>query len=336
MTPDPFDRTCRYLLRHSAEALLGWLLGGAAFDFVQWLDTRRLPWPGQTERVCDTVAHVRDLNRGGSPWAVVVEFQSEPDPDMLGRLLEYLGKLRLDARPTHPATGSRSARGLEIYLTGLAGCAEVMDWPEAGLRTGLLPKEVHLAKLRAGDVLDAAERGEVPASSWPGFPLMQGGGEPGIALGAAPGWLARSRMRRGGERTSGWSLHSPNWPAVVQPWKDSLKGSGTCASRSRSRSGSERRSSRLSPGSSAHAEEAFGTVPEEGSFPRSAPQEVTRLNDWMDAFAVANSLDEFRQRTRAEQPARGRRNRRPYRSTYPFSISSCRMPDGGLSALRQF
>src|SRR4051812_31577493 len=100
MNPDPFDRSARYLLRRYL-ALLGWLLGVPAdqLDFVDWLDTRRIPWPGLPERVCDTVAHLRDPDAHGVPWAVVLEFCRDPDPEMFGRLLVYLGQVWLDLRP---------------------------------------------------------------------------------------------------------------------------------------------------------------------------------------------------------------------------------------------
>jgi len=76
MPPDPYDRSSRYLVRRNALALLAWLmdLQEAGLEFVQWLDTRRLPWPGQPDRSCDTVAWLRDLTRNGLPWAIVTEF----------------------------------------------------------------------------------------------------------------------------------------------------------------------------------------------------------------------------------------------------------------------
>jgi hypothetical protein len=76
MPPDPYDRSSRYLLRRNAFAFLAWLLGlrQADLEFVQWLDTRRLPWHGQPDRSCDTVAWLRDRSRNGLPWSIVVEF----------------------------------------------------------------------------------------------------------------------------------------------------------------------------------------------------------------------------------------------------------------------
>ena len=49
-----YDQACRYLLRQCAIPLLAWLLRlpPGQLDFVEWLDTRALPWPGQSDRIC--------------------------------------------------------------------------------------------------------------------------------------------------------------------------------------------------------------------------------------------------------------------------------------------
>ena len=67
---NPFDQACRYFLRLWALPLLAWLLrlAPAELEFVEWLDTRHLAWPGQPDRTCDTVAHLRDPTQGGLPW----------------------------------------------------------------------------------------------------------------------------------------------------------------------------------------------------------------------------------------------------------------------------
>jgi hypothetical protein len=93
--PNPYDQACRFLLRQFDRPLLSWLLGLPLVElaFVDWLDTRALPWPGQSDRTCYTVAFLRDRVTGGLPWAVPVEFQIDPAPLMFGRGLEYLGSL---------------------------------------------------------------------------------------------------------------------------------------------------------------------------------------------------------------------------------------------------
>ena len=57
-----------------------------------------LPFPGSPDRTCDTVADLAEAADTGPRWAVVTEFQTEPEPEMLDRLLEYLGRLRRGLR----------------------------------------------------------------------------------------------------------------------------------------------------------------------------------------------------------------------------------------------
>jgi hypothetical protein len=80
----PYDRSSRYLLRQNALSLSAWLLGltEAQLEFVQWLDTRRLPWPGQPDHTCDTVAWLHDPARNGLPLAAIVKCQFGPDAAM--------------------------------------------------------------------------------------------------------------------------------------------------------------------------------------------------------------------------------------------------------------
>src|SRR5262249_37386059 len=97
-----YDQASRYLLRLGVAILLLWLLGLATdeVEFDDWLNTSNIPWPGQPDRTCDTVAYLRDRTDGGRPWAQVAEIQSEPDAEMFGRLLEYLGAIWRQRRPS--------------------------------------------------------------------------------------------------------------------------------------------------------------------------------------------------------------------------------------------
>jgi hypothetical protein len=85
--------------------------------FQGWLDTRRLPFPGERDRTCDTVADIADTNRPGQRLALVIEFQSEAQPITLHRVLEYLGRLNLELRTT-PQSGTYAVAGALLDLTG--------------------------------------------------------------------------------------------------------------------------------------------------------------------------------------------------------------------------
>src|SRR5262249_7949628 len=97
-----YDQGCRDVLHPDELPLVVGVrrLRAGSVEFVGWLDTRGVAWPGQPERIRDTVAWLRDLGDGARPWAVVVEWQLEPDGSMFGRLLVYLGGVWLQCRPS--------------------------------------------------------------------------------------------------------------------------------------------------------------------------------------------------------------------------------------------
>jgi hypothetical protein len=175
---NPFDKAARYAARGlDPVGFLAWALGVGAV-FRGWLETRRLTFPGQPDRTCDTVAHMEDDQ--DRPWAVPVEFQLTPDPDMFGRLLGYLGLAWLDLRPD-PERGSRFWIGaVVINLTGRGHTSQNLQWPAAGLQTNLQVRELDLASIRAADTLEAIAAGRTSAAVLPWIPLMTGGDDAGI------------------------------------------------------------------------------------------------------------------------------------------------------------
>jgi hypothetical protein len=179
MSPNVFDQACRYLARLDPVGLLCWLLNlpASAFAFKGWLDTRTIPFPGEPDRTCDTVAFVLDLTRGGIPWAVVIEFQIEADPLMFGRLLVYMGQVWI-ARKPYPEPGDRFAVGaVVVNLTGRGSSSYNVDWPEADLGTSLRNPDRDMASRQAAKELARIAAGEVGKVALPLIPLMQGGGE---------------------------------------------------------------------------------------------------------------------------------------------------------------
>lgn len=147
MSPNPFDQASRYLAKLEPPGLLGWLLRLPAdqMRFRGWLDARRISFPGELDRTCDTVAVLEDAARGGVPWALPVEFQIEPDPLMFGRLLGYLGSLWVELKPSAERGDRFQVGAVVVNLTGRGNTAQTMDWPEAGLLTRLGVVERNLA-----------------------------------------------------------------------------------------------------------------------------------------------------------------------------------------------
>lgn len=173
---DHFDQACRYAARMDPPGFLGWVLGVPRADlaFAGWLDTRGV------EGVGDTVARLDDPTGGGPPWAVAVEFQTEPDPAMFGRLLGYLSDLWLYLRPD-PERGSRFEVGAAVVnLTGTGRASRRMEWPTAGLVTHLGVVERNLAGENADTTLGRVEAGELPRCVLPWVPLMAGAETPAV------------------------------------------------------------------------------------------------------------------------------------------------------------
>ena len=224
MTPNPYDQACRFLLRQFPVPLLAWLLGlpAAELDFVGWLDTRGLPWPGQPDRTCDTVAHLRDPARGGLPWAVPVEFQIDPDPRMLGRGLGYLSGLWDECKPT-AHRGDRFEVGLIVVnLCGAGRCSRSMRLGGSAMRTVLRAAERNLSRLSAERIMRRIGPGHTPVEVLPWVPLFQGGGEAGII----DSWLVLARQQKDEQLRSVLALVVLFAEAAgcVAPWREALEG----------------------------------------------------------------------------------------------------------------
>src|SRR5712691_7047634 len=101
MTPNRFDQASRYAAKLDPLAFLRWLVPRLADTVVfrGWLDTRTLPFPGEPDRICDTVASLVEQTVPETWWAMPIEFQHRPHGNMFGRLLEYLARLWLELRP---------------------------------------------------------------------------------------------------------------------------------------------------------------------------------------------------------------------------------------------
>ena len=177
-----FDQAGRFLAKADPTEILGWVLGLPTdqFRFIRWLDTRSLPFPGSGDRVNDLVAHVEQVHPPGRPWLIAVETQSEPDPLMFGRLLEYLGRLWQVEKPSSER-GDRFCLGAAVVnLTGVGRSSLDLEWPPAGPRTCLRVMERNVGRESAAQALTAIGTGATGKMVLPLIPLMAGGREPGI------------------------------------------------------------------------------------------------------------------------------------------------------------
>jgi len=198
------------------------------------------PFPGEPDKVCDTVAFVEDMLRGQFPWAIVIEFQIEPDALMFGRLMIYMGQLWLEIKPSEERGDRFSIGAVVVNLTGKGKTARKMEWPETGLVTHLGIEDRNLCEMSAKATLDAIAAGEVTLAVLPFIPLMQGGDDLGIiqqwlALGSAEpdarrrgdyGSLAVLFAEAAGRRPA-WKQAITGWnmvvPQTVLEWQQSQR-----------------------------------------------------------------------------------------------------------------
>lgn len=181
MAVNRFDQASRYLAKRDPVGFLSWQLHEAAavLHFQGWLDTRTLPFPGEPDRTCDTVAWLGD-ETPGVHWAVPVEFCLEPDGAMFGRLLVYLGQLWLEHRPSDGRGSRFHVAAVVVNLTGLGHTSRELVLRQTGGRTCLQVVECNLARLDAHDTLAEIEAGKLRRCVLPWIPLMQGGNEAAI------------------------------------------------------------------------------------------------------------------------------------------------------------
>jgi hypothetical protein len=176
-----FDKAARFAAKIDPAGFLAWLVPELvdSFAFRHWLDTRTLPFHGAEDRTCDTVARFDPIGRSEEPLALVTEFQTEPDANMLDRLLEYAARARCELRWGRDKF--RVAVAL-VNLTGkpqpdqldmrLPGAERVGNW--MGVRQRTLQDE------DATDTLAAIAAGRLARCLLPWIPLMRGGGDPAI------------------------------------------------------------------------------------------------------------------------------------------------------------
>ncbi|MBL8793521.1 MAG: hypothetical protein JNM56_06435 [Planctomycetia bacterium] len=173
MAQNPYDQVSRYAAKLDPFGLLGWLYRDASlFDFLGWLDARTVPFPHDPERICDTVAALRE-RATGALWAVPVEFNLTPDHLLFGRLLVYLGLLWQEVRPTDGPATRYHVGACAMNLTGHGQTAQDMQLGE--MRTLLKPVERDLADGDAATVLQGIAAGSVTRCLLPWIPLMRGG-----------------------------------------------------------------------------------------------------------------------------------------------------------------
>ena len=301
-----FDQSARYTAKADPAGFFRWLIPGvpAHLTFAGWLDARTLPFPGEPDRICDTVAELLEPAEPSARWALATEFQAEPDLEIVDRLLEYLARLRRELRhgPRHREK-FRVVAGL-VQLTGPA-VTDHLDMTLPGESGVGLQFRIASKTLRDEEAASTLlEIAEARATRWllPWIPLMKGGGKPTMveewkrlallepipraradyaALALIFSGLTRHRGRWK-QALEGWNVKES---MVINEWKAEWKAEGKAEGK-------------------VEGERDFllrtlmfrfpGNVPAEWVAAIKAQDDSDILSQWLDALFTASSPAEFR------------------------------------------
>src|SRR6185437_5500518 len=222
-----FDQASHYALKSDPSAFFLWRMRRFVdrFTFLGWLDTTTLAFPGEPDRICDTVAEFAPRDGEGPRRLLDVESQSEPHGDILERLGEYAYRLRRGQRYGVGAEGKYQVVSVLLNLTGRAQPSE-LDMREADLDGAGLHLRVVLitfAEEDAAATLVGIASGELSRGLLPWIPLMRGGGEAGIITEWIRLALEEPSTPRRGDY-AGLALVFAELAGRRPVWREALKG----------------------------------------------------------------------------------------------------------------
>jgi hypothetical protein len=173
-----FDQAARYLIRRNPPGFFAWLSARfvAAWAFRGWIDTSNLTFPGEPDRLPDTVAEFVHKGTPSRRCLLDIEAQSRPDVDMLERQGEYAFRLRRERRYGRGRRGKYQVVSVLLNLTG-AVQPHVLDMTEETLDAGGLRLQVVQRTLREEDAagtLALIAAGELERCILPWVVLMRG------------------------------------------------------------------------------------------------------------------------------------------------------------------
>ncbi|WP_439620820.1 hypothetical protein [Gemmata sp.] len=298
-----FDQASRYTVKIDPPGFLAWALGlpDDGFAFAGWLDTRGVSFPAGADRTGDTVARLEEPSGAEPPWAVAVEFQTEPDATMFGRLLVYLGNLWLAAKSDEERGGRFHVGAVVVNLTGTGLATRRMEWPAAGLATHLVAVERNLERESADELLVAIEGGTRSRALLPWIPLMTGGSDAGIierwkrAAEGEPNYHRRNALllptlifAEAADRDAVWTKGLEGWNMKVSRIAEGLVAEGEAKGKA------EGALKQAAVSVVAVLEARFGSVPPEVEAAVRERPDLPTLQSWLTLAAKAATLDEFR------------------------------------------
>jgi hypothetical protein len=169
-----FDQAARFAAQADPQTVVrrALLPTGLAFTFREWLDTRTIPLPGGPDRTADLVAAL-DVE-ASQPVLLVIEFQSQHDPEKLDVTLEEAAILRGHAR--HGADRKSKYKVLTslVYLQGRCPDDVVDMTVPGGFGTRHAPLIWNVGEDDAAATLEAVASGQASWGMLFWVPLMAG------------------------------------------------------------------------------------------------------------------------------------------------------------------
>ena len=289
-----FDQTCRYLVKLDSIGFYRWLFGESVpLLFREWYDARTLPRPGTTDRTGDLVALLAPSGAIDATAAIITEFQTENDMEILERLHEEIARYRREFR-----TRKLDVFGAVINLTGPPQDRELlMELPgkaTVGLRLG-----VELRTMRdepAATTLTAIADGTVSLCMLSWIPLMRGSGDPNIIQ----QWRQLADREADLNRRTDLGILARNWLRLLsddvrQAWQEMLKEFNVTKSPFLEEVRAEERLKTKQKDLLRGIQLRFRTtVPPELVDVVNTATDENDLDRWIEASYTTNNLDEFR------------------------------------------
>ena len=294
MDNNDYDLCCRIVAQSDAEGFFRWLMPRARLRFEHWIDTRQIPWPGEPNRTCDTVASLVDEVQPAHPWAFVAEFQVKPSSQMFGRALGYLAAVWMSVRHSEEKGMTYQLAISVVNLTGTnqsypaSRDFQVPGSEPIGLRLDVCERYLSIESAEA--TMADIESGKTTWSLLAWIPLMRGGGQKDIIerwqrqVEKLPNPDRRSEMTILTASFAHLGRQKPAWSKTLEIMMKRLTSPVLDRFRAEGRADAivNFLAARFGPVSDGLSTQIRSAAP-------------ARLGEWIRLAARAGSLDEFRQ-----------------------------------------
>jgi hypothetical protein len=308
--PNIYDQASRYGAQPDSLGYLRWVIRGLdpTLGFHGWLDTRTVPFPGERDRTCDTVAHLAADVHSGPQYAVVNEFETDPEYEILERALEYAVRLR---RALRHGPQRRGRFDVVVAVVNLAGAPQpdALEMSLPGQQVPSLRFHLVMRNMReenAALTLDGIAAGSISRCLLSWISLMRGGADPDII----ERWktIAATEPEREHRATYAalvivfaeltgcadlWRSALKEWnmreSMIVNEWKAEARAEGLAEGRAEGRTEGQRSALLLVLGQRFHT-----PVPRDLVAAVEAQSDSAVLTRWLTTALAADSLDAFR------------------------------------------